>query len=124
MRPPRTPMVMKSGVLSVSGACAPQWGSAAAPTPQAGPPMHYEIRGAVPEDEDQLLEVAAHLNTVNLPADREAIRGILEHAQKSFSGAIKDPRRREYVFVLVDLSSKRLVGTSMIVGQLGRRDGP
>ncbi len=84
----------------------------------------YAIRGAVPADEDQLLEVAAHLNTVNLPADRGEIRGILEHAQKSFTGAIKDPRRREYVFVVVDLAENRIVGTSMIIGQLGRRDCP
>ncbi len=84
----------------------------------------YEIRGAVVADEDQLLHVARHLNTVNLPADREEIRGILEHSQASFSGTIKDPRRREYVFVLVDLERDRIVGTSMIVGQLGRRDAP
>jgi arginine N-succinyltransferase len=84
----------------------------------------YEIRGAVSADEDQLLEVAHHLNTVNLPADREEIRGILELSQKSFSGAIKDPRRREHVFVLVDLDAQRIVGTSMIIGQLGRRDAP
>src|SRR5271155_457724 len=84
----------------------------------------YEIRGAVPSDEDQLLDVAAHLNTVNLPADRAEIRGILDHAQKSFTGAIKDPRRREYVFVVVDLRQNRIVGTSMIIGQLGRRDCP
>jgi arginine N-succinyltransferase len=84
----------------------------------------YEIRGAVPADEDQLLAVAGHLNTVNLPADREEIRGILEQAQKSFTGAVKDPRRREYVFVLVDLEQNRIVGTSMIIGQLGRRDAP
>ncbi|MBV9950270.1 MAG: arginine N-succinyltransferase [Myxococcales bacterium] len=84
----------------------------------------FEIRGALPADEDQLLEVAHHLNTVNLPADREEIRGIIELAQKSFSGAIKDPRRREYVFVLVDLEADRIVGTSMIIGQLGRREAP
>jgi arginine N-succinyltransferase len=84
----------------------------------------YEIRGAVPADEDQLLAVAGHLNTVNLPNDREEIRGILEHAQKSFTGAIKDARRREYVFVLVDLAEQRIVGTSMVIGQLGRRDAP
>ncbi len=84
----------------------------------------YEIRGAVPSDEDQLLEVAGHLNTVNLPNDRDEIRGILEQAHKSFTGAIKDPRRREYVFVLVDNERKRIVGTSMIIGQLGRRDAP
>jgi arginine N-succinyltransferase len=84
----------------------------------------FEIRGAIPADEDQLLEVAQHLNTVNLPADRGDIRGILEQAQRSFSGAIKDPRRREYVFVVVDSERNRIVGTSMIVGQLGRRDAP
>ena len=84
----------------------------------------YEIRGAVPADEDQLLAVAGHLNTVNLPNDREEIRGILEHAQKSFTGAIKDAKKREYVFVLVDLAQHRIVGTSMVIGQLGRRDAP
>jgi arginine N-succinyltransferase len=84
----------------------------------------YEIRGAVPSDEDQLLDVARHLNTVNLPADRDEIRGLLEHAQKSFTGAIKDPRRREYVFVVIDREKGRIVGTSMIIGQLGRRDAP
>jgi arginine N-succinyltransferase len=87
-------------------------------------PWPYEIRGAVPADEDQLFEVARHLNTVNLPADRDEIRGLLEQAQKSFTGAIKDPRRREYVFVVVDLAKDRIVGTSMIIGQLGRRDAP
>src|SRR6202012_2622853 len=87
-------------------------------------PGAYEIRAAVASDEDQLLEVAHHLNTVNLPADREDIRGILDLSQKSFSGAIKDPRRREHVFVLRDLDADRIVGTSMIIGQLGRRDAP
>ncbi|HXX66349.1 MAG TPA: arginine N-succinyltransferase [Polyangiaceae bacterium] len=84
----------------------------------------YEIRGAVPTDEDQLLEVARHLNTVNLPADRGEIRALLDHAQKSFTGVVKDPRRREFVFVVVDLVKARIVGTSMIVAQLGRRDAP
>src|SRR5579884_1702644 len=87
-------------------------------------PGLYEIRGALPTDEDQLLDVARHLNTVNLPNDRDEIRGILEHAQKSFTGVVKDPRRREYVFVLVDEEQKRIVGTSMVIGQLGRRDAP
>jgi arginine N-succinyltransferase len=87
-------------------------------------PCAYVIRSAVSADEDQLLDVARHLNTVNLPADRDEIRGLLELSQKSFSGAIKDPRRREYVFVVVDRAEQRIVGTSMIIGQLGRRDAP
>jgi arginine N-succinyltransferase len=84
----------------------------------------YEIRGATVADEDQLLSVARYLNTVNLPADRAEIRGLLEHAEKSFSGAVKEARHREYVFVLIDRESDRIVGTSMIIGQLGRRDAP
>jgi arginine N-succinyltransferase len=86
--------------------------------------VRYEIRGAVPSDEEQLLAVAHHLNTVNLPAEREAIQGILDVAHRSFTGAIKDPKRREYVFILRDLVDDVIVGTSMVIGQLGRRDAP
>ncbi|HEY2514641.1 MAG TPA: arginine N-succinyltransferase [Polyangiaceae bacterium] len=86
--------------------------------------LPYEIRGAVPADEDQLLAVAHHLNTVNLPDDRTAIRGILDQAHKSFTGAIRDPKRREYVFVLVDTQAQKIIGTSMVIAQLGRKDAP
>jgi len=86
--------------------------------------LPYEIRGAVLSDEDQLLAVARHLNTVNLPDDREAIHTLLDQATKSFTGAIKDPKRREYVFVLRDTAKDLIVGTSMIIAQLGRRDAP
>lgn len=84
----------------------------------------FEIRGALLSDEDQLLELAHHLNTVNLPYSREAITRLLDGAQKSFTGEIKDSKRREYVFVLRDLERKQIVGTSMIIAQLGRRDAP
>ena len=84
----------------------------------------YEIRGVDPSDEDQLLSVARHLDTVNLPDDRDAIREIIDLSQRSFAGDVKDPKKREYVFVLIDVAKKRVVGTSMIIGQLGRRDAP
>jgi arginine N-succinyltransferase len=89
----------------------------------AAMPQRYEIRGAGPADEEQLFEVARHLNTVNLPADRAEIRGLLEHSRQSFTGAI-DTRKREYVFVVTDRECDRIVGTSMIIAQLGRRDAP
>jgi arginine N-succinyltransferase len=84
----------------------------------------YEIRGAVEADEEQILAIARHLNTVNLPDQREGVQQILAHSQKSFTGAIKDPKRRQYVFVLVDREKELIIGTSMIFGQLGRRDAP
>jgi len=84
----------------------------------------FEIRGALASDEDELLELAHHLNTVNLPFSREAIAHLLDVAQKSFTGEIKDAKRREYVFVLVDCEKQRIIGTSMVISQLGRRDAP
>ncbi len=84
----------------------------------------YEIRGAVPSDEDQLFEVAHHLGTVNLPANRAAIREILETSSQSFANAINPPSRREFVFVIVDTETGQVVGTSMIISQLGRKDAP
>lgn len=84
----------------------------------------FEIRGALPSDEDQIFEIACHLNTVNLPDDREGVRQILDLSQKSLTQTIKDPKRRQYVFVLVDRAKEQIIGTSMIFGQLGRKDAP
>jgi arginine N-succinyltransferase len=86
--------------------------------------VSYEIRGAEPADEDQLLSVARHLDTVNLPDDRAAIREIIDISQRSFAGDIKDVSKREYVFVLVDTAQSKIIGTSMIIAKLGRRDAP
>ena len=86
--------------------------------------IRYAIRGATLEDEAHLLALARHLNTVNLPYDPASVREILELSVRSFSGALKDPRRREYVFVLEDLVEHRVIGSSKIIAQLGRRDAP
>ncbi len=86
--------------------------------------LPYEVRGALASDEEQLHAVAHYLNTVNLPDDRAEIKAILEQSEASFTGQIKNPQRRQYVFVLVDNKKQKIIGTSMIVGQLGRRDAP
>ncbi len=70
-----------------------------------------------------MLEVAAHLDTVNLPADRTAIEAILDCSQKSFAEAIP-VAEREYVFVIEDLEKKRVIATSMIHAQHGTRRSP
>ena len=84
----------------------------------------YEIRAALPGDEEQLLGVARHLNSVNLPDDRASIHEIVDHSYRSFTGEVADPRLRTYVFVLIDRAKDLIVGTSMIVAQLGRRGVP
>ena len=85
---------------------------------------HYEIRGSLIEDEAQILHISRHLNTVNLPEEEEGVRQILEASFKSFTHATKDPKRRQYVFVLIDNHQKKIIGTSMVFGQLGRKDAP
>lgn len=90
--------------------------------PLEGPP--YEIRGSLLEDQDQILRISRHLNTVNLPEEEEGVRQILEASHKSFTQAIKDPKRRQYVFVLVERATGRILGTSMVFAQLGRKDAP
>jgi arginine N-succinyltransferase len=90
--------------------------------------VQYEIRAALPGDEEPLLRVARHLDSVNLPDDAAAIHEIVEASHGSFSGRVADPRLRQYVFVLVERGSGsgsgRIVGTSMIFAQLGRRGAP
>jgi arginine N-succinyltransferase len=93
------------------------------PRSATGAPL-YEIRGALAEDEEQILAIARHLNTVNLPHEQEGVEQILDLSQKSFTQAVKDPKRRQYVFVLVDRVKNQIIGTSMIFGQLGRKDAP
>jgi arginine N-succinyltransferase len=84
----------------------------------------YEIRGAMPSDQAELLSLARHLNSVNLPHEAGHIARLLEISEKSFGGQIDNPRRRKYVFLLRDLELGEAVGTSTIVAQLGRRDAP
>jgi arginine N-succinyltransferase len=86
--------------------------------------LRYEIRGAVPSDQAELLRLARHLNSVNLPHEPGHISRLLEASERSFSGQIENPRRRKYVFLIRDRDRGEAVGTSMIVAQLGRRDAP
>ncbi len=86
--------------------------------------MRYVLRSATPEDQDGILALAEHLDTVNLPNDAEEVRALLERCDKSFAGQLREARRREYVFVIEDTQDKRLAGTSMVIAQYGRRDAP
>lgn len=86
--------------------------------------LRYEMRAATPQDADAILALARFLDSVNLPNDPDRIMTLLKHSEDAFSARAKDPRKREYVFALWDLEKNRIVGTSMIIGQLGRRDAP
>lgn len=84
----------------------------------------YEIRALLQGDEDELHRVAKHLNSVNLPNDRARIEEIVDLSYRSFAGLVKAKSEREYVFVLIDRDKDVIIGTSMILAQLGRRGAP
>ncbi len=84
----------------------------------------FEIRGATRDDFDGVFELSRHLNSVNLPHRKSAVTELLERSENSFSGKTAGFSERRYMFVLVDLRSQRIAGTSMIIAQLGRRGVP
>ncbi len=82
------------------------------------------VRDVRAHDLDDLLQVARHLDSVNLPADREILAALIERSRRSFAEVLP-PAAREYVFVLCDLAEGgRVVGTSMIHAQHGTPEAP
>jgi arginine N-succinyltransferase len=82
------------------------------------------LRDAQRSDLASISRLAKVLNTVNLPADERALAGIIDRSVRSFSGKIRDPLERHYVFVAEDERSKRILGTSMVIAQHGTRESP
>jgi len=83
----------------------------------------FRIRQSYRKDVDQVLAVAEHLDTVNLPADRKSIEGLLDRSERSFTGELAVVER-EFLFVLEDLAQHRIIGTSMIYAQHGTKRAP
>lgn len=84
----------------------------------------YEISAATPSHLDAIAELAGHLDTVNLPNDRDELRALLERSERSFARDIPEASRRQYVLLLRETATGRAVGTSSVIAKLGQRDGP
>jgi arginine N-succinyltransferase len=82
------------------------------------------LRDVAKTDIKQLERLAASLNSVNLPNNKEVLTGLIEKSILSFSGKIENVFEREYLFVLEDLRNQTLIGTSMIIAQHGTREAP
>ena len=80
------------------------------------------LRDARRSDLPSLARLAKVLDTVNLPHDERALAQIVDRSIRSFSGRIRDPLRRHYVFVAE--ARGRVVGTSMVIAQHGTRESP
>lgn len=102
----------------------PNYSAPPGPGPAGRPPRPmFLLRDASPKDLPALLEIARALDSQNLPADEKALRTLLRTSEKSFTGAVRNPFERTYVFVLEDARG-RLVGTSMVIAQHGTYESP
>jgi arginine N-succinyltransferase len=81
------------------------------------------LRDAQPGDLPGLRALARVLDTVNLPDQAPALRQILARSRASFAGTLRDPMRRQYLFVAEDRRGQ-VVGTSMVIAQHGTREAP
>jgi arginine N-succinyltransferase len=81
------------------------------------------IRDASAGDLDAIAELASYLDSVNLPADREQLRAILTASEESFTGR-REVADRRFVFVVTEIMTGRIHGTSMIFAQHGSRRAP
>ncbi|MCI0569143.1 MAG: arginine N-succinyltransferase [Myxococcaceae bacterium] len=84
----------------------------------------FLLRDVQKTDLPGLKRLAAVLNTVNLPNNEETLTELIDKSVKSFTGKVKDPFEREYLFVLEDVRHERIVGTSLIIAQHGTYDAP
>jgi arginine N-succinyltransferase len=84
----------------------------------------YVIRDVQRSDLPGLKKLASELDTVNLPNDEKELSSIVEKSARSFDGRIRDPFEREYLFVMEDLRSGKVIGSSLIIAQHGTRDAP
>jgi arginine N-succinyltransferase len=82
------------------------------------------LRPIGPADLDALVGLAAQLDSVNLPSDREFLAERIERSQRSFGGHLADWREGIYVFALEDTATHCCVGTSTIVAKHGRPGMP
>jgi arginine N-succinyltransferase len=82
------------------------------------------IRDVQKSDLPGLKRLAGELDTVNLPNDEKELTSIIEKSARSFDGRIRSPFEREYLFVMEEMKSGKVVGSSLIIAQHGTRDAP
>ncbi|MFG0328918.1 MAG: arginine N-succinyltransferase [Phycisphaerales bacterium] len=84
----------------------------------------YLIRQARIDDLPILMKLARMVYFINLPADSEIITEKILRSRRSFAGQLEDPDRALFMFVLEDIESGSVVGTSQIVARMGFPEAP
>lgn len=86
--------------------------------------MGFLFRPAKMTDLDELYELSKQFVLLNLPANKKIIEKKLETSSKSFSGELKKEDGAQYIFVLVDTVTDKIVASSMILAKHGSEKEP
>jgi arginine N-succinyltransferase len=84
----------------------------------------FLLRDVQRQDLPRLKRLAAVLDSVNLPDDERVLERAIDKSIRSFSGRIRQPLEREYLFVLEEPKSGKVIGTSMVIAQHGTHEAP
>ncbi len=82
------------------------------------------LRDAQRADLPRLKQLAAELDTVNLPNNQDELQALVDRSVRSFNGKIQAPLEREYLFVLEDRGRGLVIGTSLVIAQHGTYEAP
>ncbi|MFO0874841.1 MAG: arginine N-succinyltransferase [Phycisphaerales bacterium] len=75
----------------------------------------FVIRQAQPDDLPTLLKLAKMVHFINLPADRDIIAAKIARSRLSFAGQVASEREREFMFVLEQVETESVIGTSAVL---------
>ena len=79
----------------------------------------FLLRQARQDDEDAVLALASHLNTLNLSPDRRVVVDLLEQSAAGFAGSRDEFRAERYLLFVLEDPNGDVVGTSSVFAQHG-----
>lgn len=79
----------------------------------------FIVRSAREDDLEGLFALSQEVYFINLPDDRDILKYKIQLSVDSFSGEIEDKFAREYIFVLEDVLTGNIIGSSMIIARHG-----
>lgn len=82
------------------------------------------LREIQEQDLDALESFAKIPGFINLPDDRDLLREKIQRSIAAFKAAPPGPPDAKYIFVAEDLTTHRVLGTSMVAAQHGTPDSP
>ena len=85
--------------------------------------MSFLVRGVHINDLPLLFDLAKQFGLLNLPADRKVLEEKITRSMASFQGKLKK-EDAEFIFVIEDVESKTIAGSSLILAKHGTKKSP